>query len=254
MLIEAISFILNAIIVAIVSGFISSLLGIGGGFIRVPLIVYLFDVSIKLAYSVNYLTISLGSLTGVYVYWKNKKIDIKAFCLGCLASITGMMLSSYFVGKYVGSELLKSIFGISYIVLGTYMALRSLRSNQNKKLRISEHKMFLLVIFMFLAGFASGFMGAGGGIYYVPILIALGYPTNTAIGTSLFLVIFTSLAGGITLSWMGFMDIRLFIAIAMPTLFATWLGAKISVKTRPKTLEAIYATLMILVGITMMLG
>jgi len=253
MLIESISFVLNAIIVAIASGFISSLLGIGGGFIRVPLIVYLFNTSIKLAYSVNYLIISLGSLAGAYVYWRHKKIDIEAFCLGCLASIMGMTLSSYFVGKYVSSEQLKAIFGGSYIILGTYMALRTLRSAQNKKLRTLEHKKPLLVILMFLAGFASGFMGAGGGIYYVPILITLGYPTNTAVGTSLFLVIFTSLAGGITLSSIGFVDTKLFVAITIPTLLATWLGAKISVKLHPKILEVIYSSLMILVGISMLL-
>jgi len=249
---DVISFILYAIIVAMVSGFISSLLGIGGGFIRVPLIAYLFGVSIKVAYSVNYLIIALGSLAGVYVYWKHKNIDIKVFFLGCLASITGMILSSYFVGKYVSSELLKSIFGISYIILGIYMIFHSVRTTEKKNVKIIKHRRILLILLMFLTGFASGFMGAGGGVYYVPILISLGYPTNMAIGTSLLLVVFTSLAGGLTLSYIGFVDARLFIAIAIPTLLATWSGGKISVKMHPKTLEAIYASLMILVGAFML--
>jgi len=249
---DIVLYILYAIIVAILSGFVSSLLGVGGGFIRVPLIVYLFGTSMKVAYSVNYLIIALGSLAGVYVYWKHKNIDIRAFLFGCFASVTGMMLSSFFIGKYVTSELLKSIFGASYIMLGIYMVFRSTRNVRKEATRVIRHKDVLLVILMFLAGFASGFMGAGGGIYYVPILISLGYPTNVAIGTSLLQVVFTSLGGGFVLSHLGFIDPWLFIAIAIPTLFATWLGAKVSIKTHPKVLEAIYAILMIFIGIFML--
>src|SRR5207237_2830682 len=55
---------LIGILISLVVGFLSSLLGIGGGIIHVPAMVHLMDFPVHIATATSHLTVAIAALTG----------------------------------------------------------------------------------------------------------------------------------------------------------------------------------------------
>ena len=83
----------------------------------------------------------------------------------------------------------------------------------------------------------------------MPIFMGLGYPTHVAVGTSSAEMIFTGGLGSSVLTYYGFMNWALFLAIGIPTLIASWLGAKAARHSPPYVLRLAYAISIFLVGL-----
>jgi len=62
-------------------------------------------------------------------------------------------------------------------------------------------------------------------------------------------MIATGAMGSSVLTYYGFMNIPLFIAVGIPTLIASWIGARLAVKSPPWLLRLIYAISIIIVGL-----
>ncbi len=78
--------------------------------------------------------------------------------------------------------------------------------------------------------------------------MALAYPTHVAVGTSSAQMIATASVGSAVLTANGFMNALLLASIGVPMLVASWLGAKLSVKSPPWLLGLIYALAIIGAG------
>ena len=168
---------------ALIPGLLATWLDVGGCFLRIPMLIYLFGINIKSAYCINQAIVALTTLPGVYVHWKNHHVYSKGFVVAAISASAGVALGAYVVAKYIPTLILKGVFGVACIVIGVYVAYQTLkmRKKLTKRITIKEVKTLehgvKLSILMFLAGFATGLCGFGGGIYYVPIFIALNYPT-----------------------------------------------------------------------------
>ena len=113
--------ILIVIIVGIAAGMLSGLVGVGGGIIIVPALVYLIGFSQKEAQgtSLGVLLLPVGIL-GVLQYYKQGHIDLK---------VVGYLSLGFIVGGYFGSkialsisqETAKKIFAIVMILLAVKM-------------------------------------------------------------------------------------------------------------------------------------
>ncbi len=246
---------LYVILTALIPGFMATWLGVGGCFLRIPMLIYLFNVPIKTAYCINQAIIALTTLPGVIVHFRNKYVYKKGLIVSAIAACLGVSIGAYIVAKYVPRLLLRVIFGTACTLIGIYVLNKTLKMKGKLRKIVSlteigelEHgyKLFTL---MFLAGFATGICGFGGGIYYIPIFIGLGYPTHVAVGTSSTEMIFTGGLGTTVLTYHGFMKWTLFLAIGIPTLFASWIGAKMTKISPPYLLRLAYALSIIGVGI-----
>jgi len=244
------------LLTALIPGFLATWLGVGGCFLRIPMIMYFFGASIKEAYCINQAVIALTTIPGVIVHYKHKYVYKKGLVVAAAAACLGVALGAYVVAKYVPRLVLRVIFGTACTFIGIYVFYNTLKKKAKLKKAISveevgsllEHgaKLFTL---MFLAGFATGICGFGGGIYYVPAFMGLGYPTHIAVGTSSAEMIFTAGLGSSILTYYGFMNIPLFLSIGIPTLIASYLGAKMAKKSPPYVLRLVYAILISLVGL-----
>ena len=87
------------------------------------------------------------------------------------------------------------------------------------------------------------------GIYFVPTYMALGYPTHVAIGTSSTQMLPVAGLGSAVLTASGFMDLLMLIAVGIPTLLASWIGAKLATKSPPWFLRVIYGASIIGAGL-----
>ncbi len=232
---------------ALIPGLLATWLGVGGCFLRIPMLIYLFGINIKSAYCINQAIVALTTLPGVYVHWKSHHVYSKGFIVAAISASAGVALGAYVVAKYIPTLILKGIFGVACIVIGVYVAYQTLkmRKKLTKRITVKEVKTLehgvKLSILMFLAGFATGLCGFGGGIYYVPIFIALNYPTHVAVGTSSAEMIITAGMGASVLTYSGYMLLDMFVAIGIFTLIASWVGAKLATKSPPWILRLIYS-------------
>jgi uncharacterized membrane protein YfcA len=109
--------IIGILIIGLIAGFLSSMVGIGGGTIIVPGLVLLFSMSQKMAQGTS-LAIMLPpiGILAVVNYYKAGYVDFRAAAFLCVAFVVG----SYFGSKIaldLPEGILKKIFAIFLLVL-----------------------------------------------------------------------------------------------------------------------------------------
>ena len=120
------------LLVGIASGMLSGLVGVGGGIIIVPALVFFLAFSQKAAQgtSLGILLLPVGIL-GVIQYYKQGYIDIKVVLLVSF----GFLLGNYFGSKMALSlpeEKLKKIFAVVLIAIATKILLFDKSVKENK--------------------------------------------------------------------------------------------------------------------------
>ena len=203
-------------------GFLSGMFGVGGGFLMTPLLMFAgVPSAVAVATGANPLIAS--SITGTIAQYRRKNVDIKLglylLAGGAAGSLGGVLIIRYlrqigqvdlfvsllyvvFMGAVGGVMLVESLRALNKVRKG--QALPARRGAHHTwihglpfKTRFKASKLYISalppVAIGALVGLMSGVMGVGGGFVMVPILIYLLHvPTNVAIGTSLFQVIFVS--------------------------------------------------------------
>lgn len=93
--------IIGILAVGLAAGFLSSLVGIGGGVVVVPAMVLIFGMSQKSAQGTTLAMLSFPvALVGAYQYYKAGNVDWK---------IAAMLALTFMVGGYLGSKLVVSL-------------------------------------------------------------------------------------------------------------------------------------------------
>jgi len=113
--------ILILLVVGLFAGFLSGLIGIGGGIVIVPILVYLLNFNQKTAQGTTlFMFLFPIGILGVYNYYKGGFLDYKT----ALIMAGTFVLGSYFGSKVVLSidtRLVKQIFGAFIILIGLKM-------------------------------------------------------------------------------------------------------------------------------------
>lgn len=109
--------ILGLLLLGLASGFLSSMVGIGGGTIIVPALVMMFAMSQKMAQgtSLAMLLPPIGVLA-VINYYKAGYVDFKLAGILCVSFIGGSYLGSMMAVK-LDDAILKKIFGVFLMIL-----------------------------------------------------------------------------------------------------------------------------------------
>ncbi|MCA6436204.1 MAG: TSUP family transporter [Bacteroidota bacterium] len=109
--------------VGLLAGYLSGLIGIGGGIIIVPVLVYLLNMNQKMAQGTTlFMFLFPIGFLGVYNYYKAGYIDYKT--AGIIAAT--FIIGSYFGGKtvvHIDTKIIKQIFGAIIILIGIKMLL-----------------------------------------------------------------------------------------------------------------------------------
>jgi uncharacterized protein len=98
------------------------------------------------------------------------------------------------------------------------------------------------------AGVLSGMFGVGGGILFVPTLVALGLGQLEAQGTSLLAILPTVLAGSWSQRRYGNLRVRPALIVGLVSIVGVEIGARIAVELPEHALRRIFAILLFAVA------
>jgi len=264
---ELITIIIILALTGIGVGFAEGLLGVGGCFIMVPVTFFVFttmgfspDMAIKLAFGSNLLVVFPTAISGAWAHTKKEAVWWKAGIVLGVCGAVGALIGSTITSQLLSEEILTPAFGL-VIGLG---ALRMLTWKPPKIEEEPKAEPLLWACWGFLIGFICGMLGLGGGIITVPVLaIALKFKMHHAIGTSLSMMIFTSIAGSIGylingLSVpnlppysIGYVNLLAWACLAMTSIPVAQIGARTAHKLPARQLRYIFIIVMFYVALKM---
>ena len=121
---------LQGALIGSIGGTLAGLLGVGGGFIKVPLLVMIMGLGQQMAQGISLLVIVPTSIVAIWRLHKSSLIDWSMVMVMAVGSILGAAISSNFV-QYIDSKLLTKIFGFCVILVGLKMYFDA-RKNEQK--------------------------------------------------------------------------------------------------------------------------
>lgn len=194
---------IKLILIGLAGGTVSGVLGLGGGVIMVPLLIYLVSLDVKTATAISMVQIFFASASGTLFNLLEKNIKVRIAVYFGLFSMAFSFLGS-FLTKYIPDMTIKILYLIAVLASLSMFIIRSFVKRHIKQIEEDDRKKILKVIPLgAVAGFMGGLLGVGGGFLYVPVLVFfLGLPIKLAVGTSLMIILFNAVLGviGKTLS------------------------------------------------------
>jgi len=243
------AFYLFLLLVGASVGFLSGLLGIGGGIVMFPLLLYVMPflgfngIDVK---SVTGLTMAQGffsALTAMFYYHKNALVNRSlVITLGLslfLSSLIGSLIS-----KNVPDGPLLMVFGsLAFIAAVMMLIPRSYAQDDLTEEKVVFHKTMAIVIGVVI-GFSIGLVGQGGAFILIPMMLyVLKIPLRVALGSTLAIGLFSSSAGLIGKVATGQVPYLMALPLIVGAIPAARFGSVVGKKTNTRFLKWLLAAI-----------
>jgi uncharacterized protein len=243
------------LLLSLTVGVLVGLLGIGGGVVLVPALVYLLQCDQHMAQGTSLFIllppIGLGALRE---YWENGQVDLRAG-INCAL---GFLIGGYAGGRIavpMPSNALKMIFGCFLMMSAVLLWRKRNAANTPDPGDVGspqENPLRALGIFC-TAGFcgvAAGMVGIGGGVLLVPLLSLLfGFSQHRAQGTSLIALIPpTGLLAFLAYWKAGYVDLHTGVLLIPGVFIGGILGGMLARQLKARRMAEVFAGLMFLLG------
>ena len=110
------------LLMGLTTGVLSGVLGVGGGVVLVPMLVFFLGTEQHMAQGVSMLFIIPTALSGLDHLYKSKLVNLQSAMLISVGAIFGTLISANFV-QYIPASDLKKLFGAFVIYSGFRMVL-----------------------------------------------------------------------------------------------------------------------------------
>lgn len=231
---------LLAVFFSFLLAFVFSMFGQGGGSVYSPLLI-LLGYAVLISTSTSLVLNLITSVSAGYIFYRNKMIDFKTSFMFVPGIVVGAFAGGL-MSKSVNTSLLLWLFVFFLIVLGgrmVYSYWEKANVEEKRPTNLSTAMYVLIVIFSLVVGVISGLLGVGGGILIVPFMTnVLKYPTKSAAGSSHLIISFSALAGILGHAASHRLDIPLIAATGIAVLIGGNLGARFSMRVKPKMIKA----------------
>jgi uncharacterized protein len=241
--------VVRVVLVGLLAGFLSGLFGVGGGILIVPALVLLLGFSQRLAHGTSLaavLPIAIASLT-MYAY--EDKVDWKVGALLAAGAVVGAV-----VGTHILHRLPHDTLAVAFAVLLVLTAVRLLFDHSDAGGRGALHAgtVLTLILVGLVTGVLAGLLGVGGGIFVVPaMVVGYGIPAAVAKGTSLAMIVPTSIIGTWRNRKNDNVDLRVALMLGFAGVASAFVGGKISVGMSEATSNVLFALLLLFVAARM---
>lgn len=251
-------------ILGIVAGFLSGLLGIGGGVVIVPALIFLLptlspevnDANVALiAIATSLATIVVTTFSSARCHYNNGNVDIK-FTTPIIIAVAVTAIVAPYIAASIGGYWLTIVFACLLILVALQM-LFSKPNDPSQEHQASTEQLFLGGA---LTGILAALAGLGGGAILVPYLTYIKVNIRKAIGAAAAsgIVVASFGSAGYLFIGSGFSQSPEFIGyVHWPTALAIMIfsfiaapwGAKVGQKLEQKQLKKVFAIFVILVAL-----
>jgi uncharacterized membrane protein YfcA len=260
------------LLVSVVAGFFTSLVGLGGGMLLVPLLTLLLGFDIKIVAPASLFCVVATSLgaCGHYLRRREAQLPIAAFLEPW--ALVGALLGAY-SSALVSSNALQFIFAL-FLFFSAWSMLRPSPKERAIQGEIPSVSLFLNLKYEFsgplgkqtkyvfnplaggaalvLSGVLSALLGIGGGVIKVLVMNRImDVPLRTAIATSNLMIGLTASAGAAVYLLRGNIHLNLALSMSLGVLIGSWAGGKIAHKIRTEWLKILFILTLILAAIEM---
>ena len=250
------------LLIGLFTGVCSGLLGVGGGFILIPLLL-LLRVPMEVAVSASLVFVLFSSASGMLRHGFQGTVDgrLAAFVAACsvLTAVAGSLLT-----VQLPPSILQALLGVCVLAGLVFM-------NRRPKLQVqldgpapasrwryprTAHYGSRVVHYQIdfvkgslvgaAAGFLSGLLGVGGGVLMIPLLVGvMAIPLPVAIGTSLLTILVSAFAGALTHWGQGSMEAAVVWSTALMGVIGAQVGAALVLKLRERSLKGLLNGLLV---------
>lgn len=196
----------------------------------------------------------LASAVSAYTYGRNGNLDIKN---GLVMMVTVLVFTV--VGSWVSSLVPSTTMGgfstVMTLLLGIKFIVRPVMTTKEGMNTMDARQRLIRSILSGMAvGFVCGFVGAGGGMMMLLILVSvLGYELKTAVGTSVFIMTFTALTGSVSHIVIGGVpDLTALVFCVLSTLLWARIAARFANKASTETLNRATGIVLVALGVVVL--
>lgn len=220
-------------VTGVIGGMLSGLVGVGGGIVFVPGLLYAGGWRIQEAVAASLVIIIFSSLSGTIRNARSADpVNWRVAALLSLA-VAPSSLIGVFISRVSPEVVVKVAFAALLIALA-YPTARGRGEYDPDRNDIPLPLVFLAGIFI---GALSGLVGVGGGVMMVPLMVlGMGLTTKGAVSTSLAVVMFTGVIGAAGYVATGFRDPQDLLSLP-PLIVGSIIGAPLGVRVRDRLPE-----------------
>lgn len=269
--------------IGLIVGILTGIFGVGGGWLITPLLMMLgITPTVAVATGANQMVASATS--GAYAHYKLGNVDFKmGWCL---------LIGSFF-GGFIGAGALKILTAmgnadflikITYVILlgivGAFMLMDTLSKMRRRHTGHYErgdskpagflknlplqtyfeksgvaHSLFVPIFLGGIVGILAGIMGVGGGFLMIPVMVyMLRMPIHVVIGTSLFIILFTSIEVTFLQAYTNHsVDFILAVLLLLGSTIGTQIGVFFGKRLKGEHLKLFLAFILLAVALQMTL-
>jgi uncharacterized membrane protein YfcA len=258
-------------------GTFGTLIGAGGGFILVPLLLLFYpELGPEVTTAISIAVVAVNALSGSVAYARSGRIDYKAGVVFALFTIPGSILGVLTV-QYIPQQSFNTIIGLLLVVLASYLIYKnatpkpilshSLVRKGCQEHTLTDHSGITYQytynpvygnLVSLLVGYISPLLGIGGGIIHVPAMVNwLKFPVHIATATSHFILAVMATVSVITHAFQGTYNdpqiLHMILFIAIGVVPGAQLGALLSHKIKSSVILQVLAICLAVVGVRILL-
>jgi uncharacterized membrane protein YfcA len=244
----------RAVTIGLIAGFLAGLFGVGGGIVAVPGLVLLLGLTQHRAHATSMAAILATATAAALTAGFAGSVDW---------AVAAVLASGSAVGAYIGTRMLDRIsevwLAVAFSVLATVSAVRLFigsgeETSPAATVAWSPRLAVSLVLVGLVAGTLAALLGVGGGIIYVPAMVLLlGISQHVAQGSSLAAIIPTAVVATWANLRAGRVDKRAAVVVGLGGVAAGVAGVQLALRIEGFVLQRMFAVLLVLVTIQMLL-
>ena len=265
--------ILLALLGALV-GVFGTLVGAGGGFILTPVLLVLYPTASPTTItSISLVVVFFNALSGSIAYARQRRIDYRsgiAFAAATLpGSVLGVLVVAFAPRRLFDALMAALLAGLSvWLITGHQDSEETSQPRPGTPRTITDRQgqtyhynvpIARGVLYSLGVGFVSSFLGIGGGVIHVPLLVqALGFPVHVATATSHFVLANMAAVGSVTHvltgGFAGGTGIHRAAALSVGVVGGAQIGAWISQRIHGEIIQRLLAVALAALAVRLVIG
>jgi len=267
------------------TGVLSGMFGVGGGFLTTPLLIF-YGVPPTVAAASAASQVTGASVSGVFAHSRRGGVDYHMGAVLVAGGVIGSGIGAMLFRLLQGLGQIDTVINVLYVALlgsiGVLMARESLQAiradrsgvpvpprkrrhhpmvaNLPLRWRFYRSGLYISPLAPLLLGVATGIltmlMGIGGGFVLVPaMLYILGMSASVVVGTSLFQILFVTMVTTMMHAMTTrAVDIVLAVLLLLGSVSGAQVGTQLAQKASPVKLRLVLAGIVLLIAARMLLG